>query len=64
MQKPAVSRLIAPVSGRVLRVLTENEQVVLPGTPLLEIGDPGKSRDRRRPAVPRCGARTPKGPKP
>ena len=32
--------LTAPVSGRVLRVLTENEQVVLPGTPLLEIGDP------------------------
>jgi HlyD family secretion protein len=32
--------LTAPVSGRVLRVLTENEQVVQPGTPLLEIGDP------------------------
>jgi HlyD family secretion protein len=31
----------APVSGRVLRVRTESEQVVLPGTPLLEIGDPG-----------------------
>lgn len=33
--------LIAPVSGRVLHVLTENEQVVLPGTPILEIGNPG-----------------------
>jgi HlyD family secretion protein len=32
----------APASGRVLRVLTESEQVVQPGTPLLEIGDPGK----------------------
>jgi HlyD family secretion protein len=33
--------IVAPVSGRVLRVLTESEQVVQPGTPLLEIGDPG-----------------------
>lgn len=33
--------IIAPVSGQVLRVLTESEQVVQPGTPLLEIGDPG-----------------------
>lgn len=33
--------LIAPVSGRVLRVLTENEQVVMPGTPILEVGNPG-----------------------
>lgn len=30
----------APVSGRVLRVLTESEQVVQAGTPLIEIGDP------------------------
>lgn len=30
----------APVSGRILRVLTESEQVVQAGTPLLEIGDP------------------------
>jgi HlyD family secretion protein len=30
----------APISGRVLRVRTESEQVVQPGTPLLEIGDP------------------------
>lgn len=34
-------QLVAPVSGRVLRVLTESEQVVLPGAPLLEIGNPG-----------------------
>jgi HlyD family secretion protein len=34
--------ILAPVSGRVLRVLTENEQVVQPGTPILELGDPGK----------------------
>lgn len=33
--------LLAPASGRVLRVLTESEQVVQPGTPLLEIGNPG-----------------------
>jgi HlyD family secretion protein len=32
--------IIAPVSGRVLRVVTESEQVVQPGTPILEIGDP------------------------
>lgn len=30
----------APVSGRVLRVLTESEQVVQPGTPLVQIGNP------------------------
>lgn len=34
--------IIAPVSGRVLRVLTESEQVVQPGTPILELGDPGQ----------------------
>lgn len=33
--------IIAPVSGRVLRVLTENEQVMQPGTPIMEIGNPG-----------------------
>jgi len=33
--------LVSPVSGRVLRVLSENEQVVQPGAPILEIGDPG-----------------------
>lgn len=30
----------APVSGRVLRVLTEDDQVVSAGTPILELGDP------------------------
>ena len=33
--------IVAPVSGRVLRVLTESEQVVQIGTPILEIGNPG-----------------------
>lgn len=33
--------IIAPVSGRVLRVLSENEQVVQPGAPIMEIGNPG-----------------------
>jgi HlyD family secretion protein len=33
--------IVAPVSGRVLRVLVESEQIVQPGTPILEIGDPG-----------------------
>jgi len=32
--------LLAPVSGRVLEILTESEQVVPSGTPILEIGDP------------------------
>ena len=32
--------LTAPVSGQVLRVLTEDEQVVQAGTPIMEIGDP------------------------
>ena len=32
--------VLAPASGRVLRVLSESEQVVQPGTPLVEIGDP------------------------
>lgn len=30
----------APASGRILTVLTESEQVVQPGTPIMEIGDP------------------------
>lgn len=34
------TRVLAPASGRVLHVLTESEQVVAAGTPLLEIGDP------------------------
>ncbi len=32
--------LLAPVSGRVLRVIDESERVVVSGQPLLEIGDP------------------------
>jgi HlyD family secretion protein len=33
-------RIRAPVSGRVLRLLQESEQVLQAGTPLIEIGDP------------------------
>jgi len=36
---PYVS-VAAPVAGHVLKILQENEQVVLQGTPLVEIGDP------------------------
>lgn len=32
--------ILAPAGGQVLRVLTESEQVVQIGTPILEIGDP------------------------
>lgn len=32
--------ILAPIDGRVLRVLQESATVVMPGTPLLEIGDP------------------------
>lgn len=32
----------APVSGRVLSIMKKSEQVVVQGTPLLEIGDPAK----------------------
>ncbi|MGI9407757.1 MAG: efflux RND transporter periplasmic adaptor subunit [Hyphomicrobiaceae bacterium] len=32
----------APVSGRVIRIVTESEAVVASGTPLVEIGDPRK----------------------
>jgi len=34
-------RVPAPVSGRVLRILAESEQVVQAGAPLIELGDPG-----------------------
>ncbi|WP_445504392.1 efflux RND transporter periplasmic adaptor subunit [Microvirga sp. G4-2] len=30
----------APVTGRILKIIQESEAVVLPGTPLLDIGDP------------------------
>jgi HlyD family secretion protein len=33
--------VLAPASGRVLRVLQESEGVVQAGTPLVEVGDPG-----------------------
>ncbi len=32
----------SPASGKVLEILQESETVVAPGTPLLEIGDPGQ----------------------
>jgi HlyD family secretion protein len=40
--KPGDDEIVveAPVSGQVLRVLTESAGVVGPGTPLLELGDP------------------------
>lgn len=42
-QRPRASiPLRAPVSGRILRVLHENESVVGAGVPILEIGDPHK----------------------
>ena len=36
----ALSEIIAPASGRVLRVIEESTRVVAAGTPLLEIGNP------------------------
>lgn len=35
-------QVTAPVGGRVLRLLQESERVVVAGTPLLEIGNPGQ----------------------
>jgi HlyD family secretion protein len=32
--------LLAPVTGRILRVMQESESVLTPGTPIMEIGDP------------------------
>ncbi len=37
---PCCTEIKAPVSGRILRVLAESEQVVQAGTPLMEIGNP------------------------
>jgi HlyD family secretion protein len=37
---PCCTEIKAPVTGRILRVLAESEQVVQAGTPLMEIGDP------------------------
>ena len=33
-------RVLAPASGRVLKITQDSESVVLPGTPLVDIGDP------------------------
>jgi HlyD family secretion protein len=33
-------KIVAPISGRVLRVFQESSAIVSPGTPLLELGDP------------------------
>jgi HlyD family secretion protein len=33
-------RVIAPASGRVLKIIQDSEAVVLPGAPLVDIGDP------------------------
>lgn len=37
---PCCTEIKAPVTGRILRVVAESEQVVQAGTPLMEIGDP------------------------
>ncbi len=37
---PCCTEIRAPASGSILRILTESEQVVQAGTPLMEIGDP------------------------
>ncbi len=36
----ATTQIVAPVSGRVLRVMEESTRVVVAGTPLIEIGNP------------------------
>ena len=43
-----------PVSGKVLRIISESEQVVAAGTPPLEIGDPVDLETTRRPSLSRC----------
>lgn len=35
-----VVQLVAPINGRILRLLQESENVVAAGTPLIELGDP------------------------
>jgi len=40
-EHPAPLTIVAPVSGRVLRVFQEDAGVVSPGTQLMELGDPG-----------------------
>jgi HlyD family secretion protein len=39
-EQSAVVRIVAPVNGVVLNVFEENERLVAPGTPVLEVGDP------------------------
>ncbi len=39
-REPDSISLVAPVTGRILRVLHENEAVVAAGAPIMEIGDP------------------------
>jgi HlyD family secretion protein len=39
---PGRTPIRAPVAGRVLRILEENERVVAAGTPLIELGDPSR----------------------
>ena len=48
-----VVTVTAPVDGVVLKRIRESESVVPAGDPLLEIGDPSRAGDRRRPAVDR-----------
>lgn len=38
----ALTQIIAPATGRVLRVIEESTRVVTAGTPLIEIGDPAE----------------------
>lgn len=40
-QGPCCTQIRAPASGSILRILTEDEQVVQAGTLFMEIGDPG-----------------------
>lgn len=39
-EAPGIFPVLAPVSGRILRVLQESETIVAAGAPLVEIGDP------------------------
>jgi HlyD family secretion protein len=39
-QQTSAFEIVSPVSGRVLRVLQESATAVMPGQPLLEVGDP------------------------
>lgn len=41
-REQAAYKIVAPVAGRVLKILQTSEGVVMAGTPLLEIGDPAQ----------------------